>query len=55
MTDTPTTQIPTIHVALPGAGQSASYRLTSDALVRFDFDLSEAEFRGVGNDLEITV
>jgi VCBS repeat-containing protein len=40
---------------LPGAGRSTSYRLTSDSLVRFDFDLSEAEFKGVGNDLEITV
>ncbi|AMK11071.1 VCBS domain-containing protein [Pseudodesulfovibrio indicus] len=55
MTDTTITQAPIVRVLLPGAGRSTSYRLTSDSLVRFDFDLSEAEFKGVGNDLEITV
>lgn len=55
MTDTSTTQRPVIQVSLPGAGQSASYTLTADALVRFTFDLAEAEFIGNGNNLEILV
>ncbi|EGB14380.1 outer membrane adhesin like protein [Pseudodesulfovibrio mercurii] len=55
MTDTSTTQRPEIQVSLPGAGRSASYRLTADATVRFAFDLAEAEFIGNGNNLEIIV
>jgi VCBS repeat-containing protein len=55
MTDISTTQIPVVQVSLPGAGRSASYRLTADALVRFTFDLAEAEFIGNGNNLEIVV
>jgi VCBS repeat-containing protein len=54
MTETSTTtHRPVIQVLLPGAGRSASYRLTPDALVRFAFDLSEAEFFGNGDNLEI--
>ena len=54
MTETSTTtHRPVIQVSLPGAGRSASYRLTPDALVRFAFDLSEAEFIGNGDNLEI--
>ncbi|MEZ7195135.1 VCBS domain-containing protein [Pseudodesulfovibrio karagichevae] len=55
MTDTSTTQSPVIQVSLPGAGRSTSYRLTADALVRFTFDLAQAEFIGNGNNLEIVV
>ncbi|XXJ20549.1 VCBS domain-containing protein [Desulfovibrio caledoniensis] len=55
MTDTSTTQIPVVQVSLPGAGRSVSYRLTADTLVRFTFDLAEAEFIGNGNNLEIVV
>ncbi|WP_319584223.1 VCBS domain-containing protein [uncultured Pseudodesulfovibrio sp.] len=55
MTDTSTTQSPIIQVSLPGAGRSVTYRLTADALVRFTFDLAEAEFIGNGNNLEIIV
>ncbi len=55
MTDTITTQSPVIQVSLPGAGRSVTYRLTADALVRFTFDLADAEFIGNGNNLEIIV
>ena len=55
MTDTNTTQIPILVVSLPGAGASESYQLTADIRVRFAFDLSEAEFIGNGNNLEIIV
>ncbi|MGE4420757.1 MAG: VCBS domain-containing protein [Pseudodesulfovibrio sp.] len=55
MTNTSTTQSPVIQVSLPGAGRSTSYRLTADTLVRFTFDLAQAEFIGNGNNLEIVV
>ncbi|WP_338667605.1 VCBS domain-containing protein [Pseudodesulfovibrio methanolicus] len=55
MTATSTTQAPVIQVSLPGAGRSVSYRLTPDALVRFTFDLADAEFIGNGNNLELVV
>uniref|UniRef100_UPI00234C2463 VCBS domain-containing protein n=1 Tax=Desulfovibrio sp. Fe33 TaxID=3020842 RepID=UPI00234C2463 len=55
MTDTRITQTQVIRLSLPGAGQTSSYQLTANSLVRFDFDLSEAEFIGNGDNLEITV
>ncbi|BCS89877.1 VCBS domain-containing protein [Pseudodesulfovibrio sediminis] len=56
MADTTTTQqVPVLRIALPGPGETTSYLLTSDTLVKFTFDLSEAEFIGNGNNLEIIV
>ena len=55
MTDTSIVQTQVINVSLPGAGQTSSYQLAANSLVRFDFDLAEAEFIGNGNNLEITV
>ncbi|WFS61565.1 VCBS domain-containing protein [Pseudodesulfovibrio thermohalotolerans] len=55
MTDTSIVQTQVINASLPGAGQTSSYQLTANSLVRFDFDLAEAEFIGNGNNLEITV
>nr|WP_321513853.1 VCBS domain-containing protein [uncultured Pseudodesulfovibrio sp.] len=56
MADTTTTQqIPVLRISLPGPGESTSYQLTADTLIKFTFDLSEAEFIGNGNNLEILV
>ena len=56
MADTTTTkQVPVLRISMPGPGESTSYQLTTDTLVKFTFDLSEAEFIGNGNNLEIYV
>ncbi|MBU4191272.1 MAG: hypothetical protein KKD85_02925, partial [Proteobacteria bacterium] len=56
MAENETTQPQTrLSLSLPGSGNTKIYKVTSDMLVAFDFDVTQAVFSGNGNHLVISV